>query len=348
MFPFINGTYNIHPMLNIIHSLPPDFLHTPATELHRVLDGPTLIHLEGRRQPALFVSILLHGNEDVGLHAMQQLLQKYRERELPRTLSLFVGNVAAAAAGVRRLPEQPDYNRAWPGGNETGTAEHTMLNRVVEEMRQRGVFASVDLHNNTGLNPHYACVNRLEPEFLHLATLFSRTVVYFTRPTGVQSLAFASLCPAVTVECGRVGERRGVEHARDYVEACLRLSALPSHPVSPRDVDLFHTVATVRIPDDVRFGFDEPEVALVLPADIEQLNFRELAAGTPFARARRSGRTLLEVKDEQGIERFDHFFRPRDGQILLRRSVMPAMLTRDKQAIRQDCLGYFMERYPLP
>ena len=55
------------------------------------------------------------------------------------------------------------------------------------------MFASIDIHNNTGLNPHYGCVNRLDPPFLHLATLFSRIVVYFKRPLGVQSAAFASV-----------------------------------------------------------------------------------------------------------------------------------------------------------
>ncbi len=335
-------------MLNILRSLPPGFLHSTARDLHRILPGPTLVHLEGRRTPALFVSILLHGNEDVGLQAIQLLLRHYRDRPLPRALSLFIGNVAAAERGVRRLPGQPDYNRAWPGGEEEGSTEHALLSQVVEEMRQRGVFASIDLHNNTGLNPHYACINRLDPPFLHLATLFSRTVVYFIRPTGVQSMAFAPLCPAVTVECGRVGDAHGIEHAHRYLESCLHIAELPRHPIAARDIDLFHTVATVTIPAGIRFGFGDPAADLDLREDIERLNFSELAAGTPFATARRNDRPVLEVRDEQGKERSDHFLIRHGQQILLRRPVMPAMLTRDKRVIQQDCLCYFMERYPLP
>ena len=64
------------------------------------------------------------------------------------------------------------------------------MRAVVDIMRERGVFASIDLHNNTGSNPHYACVNRLDNRYLHLATLFARTVVYFLRPTGVQSVSY--------------------------------------------------------------------------------------------------------------------------------------------------------------
>jgi len=43
-------------------------------------------------------------------------------------------------------------------------------------------FASIDIHNDTELNPHYACVTRLEPQFIALARLFSRTIVHFERP----------------------------------------------------------------------------------------------------------------------------------------------------------------------
>lgn len=57
--------------------------------------------------------------------------------------------------------------------------------------------------------PHYACVNSLEERHLHLARLFSQTVLYFEQPVRVQSAALAKLCPAVTVECGRAGEQAG-------------------------------------------------------------------------------------------------------------------------------------------
>src|SRR5262249_32103782 len=152
-----------------------------------ILSGPTLLHLNGRRTEPLFVSILLHGNEDVGLRAVQQLLTSAGAQMLPRALSIFIGNVQAARAGGRRLADQPDYNRVCPGAAHAGPPEHALMRDVVAQMQARNVFASVDLHNNTGLNPHYACVARLDSPFVHVASLFSRTIVYFQRPRGVQS-----------------------------------------------------------------------------------------------------------------------------------------------------------------
>jgi hypothetical protein len=71
-------------MLTVLDSLPEGLLACEATDLHRVLDGPTLIHLPGRRPEPLFVSVLLHGNEVTGWQAARELLQEYQQRELPR------------------------------------------------------------------------------------------------------------------------------------------------------------------------------------------------------------------------------------------------------------------------
>src|SRR5690606_973677 len=97
----------------------------------RVLDGPTLIHIDGTRPLPLFVSVLLHGNEHTGWNAVRALLGRYHGRPLPRAVSLFIGNVQAARENRRFLPGQADFNRIWhspPGGD--GPA-HAMAREVV-------------------------------------------------------------------------------------------------------------------------------------------------------------------------------------------------------------------------
>jgi succinylglutamate desuccinylase len=328
-------------------SLPENLLNCEAHQLVDKLGGPTLIHLPGRKPNPLFVSVLMHGNETVGWQAITRLLGRYAGgRELPRALSLFVGNVSAAAKGVRRLEGQPDYNRVWPGCEPTGSKEEAMMRQVVESMRSRQPFASVDVHNNTGINPHYACVNKIEPRFLHLANLFGRTVVYFIRPQGVQSMAMAELCPAVTLECGKVGQAHGIEHALEYLEACLNLTEHPTHPIADQDIDLFHTVAQVKVPESVSFSFTSHAGSdIYFSPDLDHLNFRELPEGTAFGLLNGNRSVGLDVRDEMGCDVAERFFTIDDGQLCLQRPVMPSMLTIDEEVIRQDCLCYLMERY---
>ena len=335
-------------MLTILNKIPEHFLTVEATKLHTILSGPTLIHLEGRRKQPLFVSTLLHGNETTGFQAIQRLLQNYKDKELPRSLSLFIGNVAAAEHGLRRLENQPDYNRTWPGTEYVSSAETKMMRQIKEDMRQRHVFASIDIHNNTGLNPHYACINKTEDPFFHLARLFSRTVVFFTRPIGVQSQAFADLCPSTTVECGQVGQTNTVEHAHDFIDAALHLSDIPQHKIAKQDVDLFHTIAIVKVPEQASFSFNGDNCQICFDKNIDHMNFKEVSSGTVIAKTHMIKPIIhLEAWNNDGINIGDELFEYENNEIKIKKTLMPAMLTLNEKVIRQDCLCYLMERYPI-
>lgn len=330
-------------MLNIYQDIPAGLLELEADRLHELLPGPSLIHLPGKRPEPLFVSVLMHGNEVTGWQAVRGVMQKYAESGLPRALSLLIGNVAAAKEGQRHLPEQPDYNRIWKG---TGDGpEPVMVRQVLEEMRNLKPYACVDVHNNTGLNPHYACVNRLETPFLQLASLFSRTVVYFLKPDSVLSMAFAGICPAVTIECGRPGDPHGTAHAMEYLDACLHMAEIPAHEIAPHDVDLFHTVAIVKVPPQVSIGQQGERADFCLPEDLDHLNFRELAPGTIVGLLNENSANIaLQATNEQGMDVSERYFTVEDDTIRTRVPVMPSMLTMNTSIIRQDCLCYLMER----
>ena len=138
-------------MLKILNRIDKKLLTMQAHQLYQALSGPTLFHLKGEQDPPLFVSVLLHGNENSGWEVVKRVLANYQGEKLPRSMSVFVGNVKAARYKKRKLQTQPDYNRVWSNGD---SEEHRMMASVVEIMQQRGVFASVDIHNNNGLTPH--------------------------------------------------------------------------------------------------------------------------------------------------------------------------------------------------
>ncbi|VAX12313.1 Uncharacterized protein Clim_1224 [hydrothermal vent metagenome] len=331
-------------MLSILKELPEGLLQCDARQLIRILSGPTLIQLEGKRKDVLFISVLLHGNEITGWEALRGLLSHYRDKDLPRSLCLFIGNVAAAAEGRRCLPGQTDYNRIWKA--EGVMAEHGLAREVLAELETMPLFAALDIHNNSGMNPHYACINRLDADFLHLARLFSRTLVYFIQPDDVMSLAMAAYCPSVTLECGQPGETIGVTHAREFIDACLHLSDFPAHALPDKEIDLFHTVATVRVKPDSHIEIAQPGADFSLLPDMDKLNFTELPAASLFGWSSRQN-LPLEAWDEQGQEIATRYFELSKGEIITRIPVMPSMLSLDREIISQDCLCYLMERLPL-
>jgi hypothetical protein len=290
------------------------------------------------------VSVLLHGNEDTGWRAIQAALRRRLVLMPHRPLLLFVGNIEAAKANVRTLPHQEDFNRAWPGTERPNTPTATLLREVFEIACRERPFASIDIHNNSGHNPHYACVNSFEPAHLHLACLFSRTVVYFEQPIGVQSAALAKICPAVSVECGPTDEAASVDHAVELISSVLAIRCLPDRPPPYGDLDLMRTVAIVKIPADATFSYDGADADFRFRPDLDHLNFAELDPGTAFGSLGGDHSRQLEVIPVNDGLAADGFFGYAGGQIQLLQRMIPAMLTVDSRAVRLDCLGYLMRR----
>ena len=171
------STSSKQPVLTELDHIPEGLLEREATSLHHQLPGPTLIHLRGRMKRPLVVGVLQHGNEITGWEAVRRLLKShYEQDELPRSLVIFIGNPPAAKHRLRRLDDQPDFNRCWPGGNGVDSAYAQLFRRVHDRLLELRPLACIDIHNNTGLNPHYAAVNRIRSDYLRLASLFSSKV----------------------------------------------------------------------------------------------------------------------------------------------------------------------------
>jgi len=327
-------------MLNETNHVPDNFLDARAENLHDILKAPTLFHMEGVNPQPLFISTLLHGNETTGLYAVQRLLKKYRDKPLPRALSLFIGNIAAARENQRSLDSQDDYNRIWPGSHHSDSAEKDMMQIVTNIMRKKKPFASIDIHNNTGKNPHYGCINILNPHGLVLASEFSDIAVYFTDPKGVQSSAFSDFCPAVVLECGQSSDRSGEDHAFTYIEKILQMDSLSSG--NSENLTLYHTIARVTIPVTVSIGDDSKD--LCLNPELEDKNFHQIQPGTEFASINSTKNKLITVNSESHEDITDEYTEIKDNRILFKKPITLSMFTTCEKAIRQDCVCYLMEK----
>lgn len=334
-------------MLKRYDYLPDGMFNVTSIELEKLIGGPALFYLEGVRKPPLFITVLQHGNEPTGFEAVQQILRKYQAIELPRAIWLFVANVGASAAGVRTLNSQTDYNRAWPGTANGTTSEAALMQQVVDTVTAGPLFASVDLHNNTGSNPYYGCVNELKPEYLQLATLFARTVVYFRQPVGVQSLAMSEYCPAVTLECGQAGEYAALDQAANFLDACLHMHHLPGYQVSSHDINLLRTVAVAKMREGITFGFGPENHQVQFRPDLDRLNFSQVEAGETFAHLSGDTGMPLTVVNDDGIDISATLFDVNNGRLKLKQPLTPSMATLDVGVIKQDCLFYVMERMTL-
>jgi succinylglutamate desuccinylase len=297
-------------------SVPNEFLSVSPERIMDVLGQPSLIKVTGKNSQArpLFVSTLLHGDEHSGLIALQRVLGRSRNCGIERTLLILVGNVQAAAQNKRLLPGQPDFNRIWDS-SAARHPEHAIAHRCIEFARQSNIFAALDLHNNTGLNPHYACVANLRKHDLQLARMFSRNIMLFEKPDTTFGAAFAKIAPTITIEAGLSGDERGIEKIQALIESLLRQELLAEAPMEHTDADLYRNQYCVKLRSefDLRFASalelergagqsDDPPADLIaellltpsknpnqigvafIREDIDRFNFLEIQRDTPIGR----------------------------------------------------------------
>ncbi len=325
--------------LTIFNELPFFFFEVDIVDIEKVFSGPTLIHLEPdfcEHERPIFISILLHGNEHSGFYALREVLKK----KLSRPLLLFIANPQAAAKNRRFLEGQIDFNRVWQGGDHPLAK---VAQEVMSYVKKCRPLLSIDIHNNSGKNPFYSCINRTDDEFLSLARFFSPYLVYFTEPHEVQSMAFSKFCPSITIEAGQSGEKSGIKTLVEKLTSVFSWQEIPPHN---EEVVIYHTVARFRIPADLTYDFlsdKNSQSELSLREDIEDYNFRVLPKGFFLGYAHRPHGLWLE--GDHGDNSFEDYLEWREGEIRVKKPFIPAMLTTNRAIIAEDCLGYVMEEW---
>ena len=326
--------------------LPLGILDCSVENLGQYLSGPTLVRLPGLRQPPVFVSVLLHGNEHSGFVAIQSLLKEYfsRGHRLPRECWIFFGNLEAAKRNKRRLDEGPDFNRIW---DETEASLRPMVSYIKEQILKKKIEIVIDIHNNTGVNPIYSCITSPNKACLGLASLFSNFVILATEPKSALSLQFSSLVPvAMTLECGISRSPLGIERAKKLVRACLEMESSELYNLPIEHIEAYQSMARIEIDRGLSVGLmgdtgRQPD--LLLRPDLEQMNFREYDSGTFLGRLKFPKKSWCRVLPM--AEGFDmNIFRVRGLNIEFNQPLVPAMFTLEKEILKQDCLGYLMKR----
>lgn len=338
--------------LTILDHIPSAFLSISHREIKELFDTPTLIYLKGEKHPALFISILLHGNEYSGLQIMQEILKKYQTTDgykLPRGIWLFIGNVDAAQMGVRLRDGQTDFNRAWPGTPEPDSDTAILIQEVMDRITQDELFASIDLHNNTGQNPPYGCISVVNEKNKYLSSFFNHIAMVFQSPKGVSTMAFDDICPAITLECSTPGNGPAVKRAFEFIDDLMHMDHFPEKPLPAHDLQLVKNSATIKINTDVTFCFEDEEYSdtlgydLTLVKNFDHHNFTLLEKNEIFAYSKVAKPLLVISPDGQDIT--EEIIQNDNGKVSLKQALMPAMISMDKKIVLQDCLCYLLEDY---
>jgi hypothetical protein len=324
-------------------------LDRPDEDILVALGRPALIRIPGTGAAprARLVSCLLHGNEDSGYRAVLAALRT--GLRYPFDLWVFIGNVRAASQdgwfAHRYLDGQEDFNRVW-GVAPATTRMRRCANEVLAILDEQPLEAAVDLHNNTGLNPHYAVLPKANRETLHLGALCVDTALLWHLRAHTLMEHLTPRCPSIAVECGLPGVADNAAFAGDALARVLDSGPIVEGVALPERV--FEIAARVIVRPEVSFAFGgvlTEDVDFVLHPGLDSQNFGMLLAGTEVGVVAPGSAVPLCVTDMDGRDVTDHYFavRPR-GEVVAEQDFTPVMMTTTVLQAHRDCLCYVARR----
>ena len=321
-----------------------ELLDLDEASLLRALGRPTLIRIPGEgTQPPRALSVLLHGDESTGLQAVHRVLR--HRRRYPFDLYVVIGNVQAALAppgfAFRYLDDQEDFNRVW-GLDSPATDQRRAADAILTELRAAAPESVIDIHNNTGDNPFYAILTRVEPRSLTLATLFTTTILRWDLEAATMMEALNDVATTAAVECGLPGRPESLAFAIDGVRRYLAAPPL-NDAGAVADHDLLGGLVKVTVDPAARFRFGgllDADHDLVLRPDADVHNFVEVPTGHVLGAIHPGAPLPLRAVDARGRDVTAEHLAVADGEVALRRTSVPVMMTRTVAATRKDCLFY--------
>jgi len=240
------------------------------------------------------------------------------------------------------LPDQPDFNRIWNGHS---AYERSLTTPLLQYVKDQNIQAAVDIHNNSGRNPVYGCINRRKKEFIQLAQLFSQNIVYFTKPDSVLSMALSSVCPTMVIECGLPGSIQGIAAGAKCIETLINKEEKWKNS-EVQISHIYYTCATLYIEPDSTISFDSQPVLknshFCFSDKLDELNFKKIEPGVVLGKVRDPNR--IKLIDKKGKNIFDCFFSIIENQLKVKSSFTPSMFTKNVEIAKSDCLGYVMKK----
>ncbi len=320
--------------LGLESSVADTFFSLKAEDIHYHYNKPTLIHLNKELGRPLFISCLIHGNENAGLYAVQKVLKKYAGLH---SFIIFIGNPLAASKKQRHLDSQPDFNRIWSPENFD---KYPMTKKVYDYVKECQPIAVIDIHNTTGKNPHFSCINYKNTKTYKFASLFGGPILFFKKPSTVLANILGEFCPSITVECGLPDTEAGVARAFKFIDTILK-NKKSFLDINQQPNSIYKTIAKIK--PTALFDIGLNEQPLSLDFDLEDFNFKEVPIGTIWAE-QKSENQMLKVTNNSSEDLYSEYFEIRGSQLVVKKAFIPAMVSLKKTIIQQDCLCYIIKK----
>ena len=155
-------------------------------------------------------------------------------------------------------------------------------------------------------------------------------------------------CPSVTLECGLSGDELGVKKALNFLKKSMDIASSSKFSEFLFKEKIFKSIGKFKIPEGSNISFIPREEPLILGElsnqvlffnDLEQFNLKLMYEKTKLGYICGS-KTQVEVLGEFGEDLFDDFFTIEENQLVTKKDLYVAMVTKNITVAKEDCFLY--------
>lgn len=329
----------------------PDFFYKLNQEnVLGYLDEMSLFFHKGAIDKTVVISTMLHGNETSGLYAIQKFLKAQEGKANRPSYAILLGNPRAFQSNKRLVGGQLDRNRIWElDGNHE---DHALSRQVIERLINYPLVCAIDIHNNTGKNPYFCCVNRLDQKTLGMASLFDADALFFEDPATAFTTFMGRFCPSVTLECGMSGDELGILKAVKFIKEATHFALADHLDKLVFKKSVFKSFGKFKIPKETKISFISPgqEIStlsnsqgVAFFSDLEKFNLKLVPEGTSLGFIHGS-LNQVNIQSEFEEDLFSELFLIEKQNLIVKNDFYAAMVTKDVEVAKADCFFYFLKK----
>jgi len=312
-----------------------------------LLDGPVHIHITGNNSNRCrAVSTLLHGNEPSGLVA---IFNTIKQGVTPAVdMHYFILSVAAASKSpgffYRMLPGHKDQNRCFAPPFDASQQDQLAL-ELLQKLVELNPECLIDIHNTSGSSPSFGVTTFMDSKHNALVSLFTHRIIVTDLSLGSLMEISESILPAVTIECGGAADEESSVLATEGLIKYLTFDDVLTEGHSDLLLEHFENPVRLELKQGASIAYGDSHSvshSVTLRADIENQNFGYVDSSYRLGFLSGELSELLSVKDSEGIERLDEFFRVKDGELFPAKTLKLFMVTTNPEIAKNDCLFYLV------
>jgi succinylglutamate desuccinylase len=330
-------------------SIPDFFYELNQENVLDYLDEMSLFYQKGDLDKTVVLSTMLHGNETSGLFAIQKFLKSILPTSNQPSYMILLGNPKAFHQNKRLVENQLDRNRIWQLDGEH--EDHELSKQVIEKLINFPLVCAIDIHNNTGKNPYFCCVNRLDKKTLGMASLFEADALFFENPSTAFTTFMGRFCPSVTLECGMSGDAVGVEKAFKFISSSVVKAVNEGFLEQKFTHSVFKSFGKFRIPESTNIVFKKREKPNIFKEtnlvwffdDLEKFNLKLVPTGEKIGEILGS-KDQVRIESEFSEDLFEELFELKGTEIIVKHEFYAAMVTKNVEVAKSDCFFYFLKK----